>query len=347
MKPSARVQPTRLVGIGISVFAGSLAALVLFIVFSGGTDAPSDEAAVIVTPVTPTPANATPTSTPAPTTWLEALGEPANAPSAVLVSCGDANGDSVIDSRDGPSIPGGISITLDLDQSCIAPDLHGDFYAGVPFSDAAAACDGVTPVQIVLAASAGSDLMHPREGESLGMITIANDLRSQLEERGAEASVMVAVSAIFGAEMPQTSMEGWVAAHVRETLDAMPCAQAIIIGHSHGGVTATAAAIALEDAYADRVLVVLIDRTAVLYDRIADEMPQAARVLNFFQLNEGWHGEPIDQPNVENFDESDERAPIAASDGGGDLAIVSHKTLDDAVAVQRAVVELGVAWAIE
>jgi thioesterase domain-containing protein len=145
--------------------------------------------------------------------------------------------------------------------------------------------------------------------------------------------------------MPQTSMEHWLESRVRQTLADVPCARAVIIGHSHGGVTATAVAVALEGEYADRMLVVLIDRTDVLYDRVADEMPQRAHVLNFYQLNEGWHGEPIDQPNVENIDESDERAPLAPSDGGAGEAIVSHKTLDDALAVQRAVVERAVAWA--
>jgi hypothetical protein len=55
---------------------------------------------------------------------------------------------------------------------------------------------------------------------------------------------------------------------------------------------------------------------------------------------------PIEQPNVETIDESDERAPVAPSDGGGGLAIVSHKTLDDALEVQQQVVEKSVAWAM-
>jgi hypothetical protein len=106
-------------------------------------------------------------------------------------------------------------------------------------------------------------------------------------------------------------------------------------------------AAALDARYADRMLGVLIDRTVALYDRPATEMPALTRLLNFFQLNEGWHGVPIDQPNVENIDESDERAPVAPSDGGGGLAIVSHKTLDDAVAVQQQAVEKSVSWALQ
>jgi len=334
----------RLAGLGISVFAATLAAIVLFVVFTGGTDAPGEEATVVPTATVPQPE---PTPSPVPTTWLEALAEPSGAPPALLVSCADADADGALTAADGLPLAPGTSIALNAELACVDRDAHADFYAGVPFSSGARACDGVTPVQIVLAGSAGSDLLQPHEGESLGLIQIAKDMRSEIEARGDEASIMVAMSAIFGADPPQTSMETWLAAHVRELLDDVPCARVVLIGHSHGGVTATAVALALEAQNADRMLVVLIDRTAVLYDRIAEEMPQETRVLNFFQLNEGWHGVPIDQPNVENIDESDERAPVAPSDGGGGLAIVSHKTLDDAVAVQQQAVEKSVSWALQ
>ena len=331
----------RLAGIGVAVFAATLAALVLFIAFSGSGSAPGDEAAVLQTP-TSVPLD--PTATPIPTTWLEALGEPASARGATLISCADADGDNMLDAAD-DALFADVAIELNAELACVDREQHADFYPGTSFAPSAASCE-LIPVKIVLAASAGSDLLQPREGESLGLIDIAKRMRTELDAAGANTSIMVAMSAIFGAEMPQTSMERWVAARVRETLTSIPCSRAVIIGHSHGGVTATAAAIALEEEFADRVLVVLIDRSAALYDRVATEMPQQARVLNFFQLNEGWHGVPIDQPNVENIDESDERAPIAPSDGGGAPAIVSHKTLDDAPAVQQQVVERAVAWAL-
>jgi len=332
----------KVAGLGIGAFAATLAAFVLLLIFTGDTDAPGEEAALVASPTTP-PAVATPS--PIPDTWLEALGEPADAPRAALVSCGDANGDAALTAEDGLPLSGDF-IVLAPGLSCVDPGLHADFYPGVAFSPESRACNGVTPVQIVLAASAGSDLLQPYEGESLGLIEIAKGMRAAIDAQRGEASIMVAMSAIFGADPPQTSMETWLAAHVREVLDDVPCARVVLIGHSHGGVTVTAAAVALEAQYADRMLVVLIDRTAVLYDRIAAEMPQQARVLNFYQLNEGWHGEPIDQPNVENIDESDERAPVAPSDGGGGPAIVSHKTLDDALAVRQQVVEKSVAWAL-
>ncbi|MEX2227778.1 MAG: alpha/beta fold hydrolase [Dehalococcoidia bacterium] len=335
----------RLAGLGISVFAATLAALVLLLVFTGsGSDAPGEEASVVATS---TSAPATATATPVATTWLQALGEPDDAPPPMLVSCADSNEDGALTADDSATgLPSGVTIALDGELACVEPEQHADFYDGASFPPEVRECSGATPVQIVLAASAGSDLLQPHEGESLGLIAIAKDMRSAIEAAGGSASIMVAMSAIFGAEPPQTSMELWLAARVRNVLEDVPCSRVVLIGHSHGGVTATAVAVALEAEYADRMLVVLIDRSAVLYDRVALEMPQQARVLNFFQLNEGWHGVPIDQPNIENIDESDERAPVAPSDGGGGLALVSHKTLDDAVAVQAQVVERSVAWAL-
>jgi hypothetical protein len=67
-------------------------------------------------------------------------------------------------------------------------------------------------------------------------------------------------------------------------------------------------------------------------------------LLNVFQLNQGWHGVALPQANVYNIDQSYERAPIALSDGGGDIAPVGHKTLDDAPGVQRIIVDAVMTW---
>ena len=124
----------------------------------------------------------------------------------------------------------------------------------------------------------------------------------------------------------------------------MPCLRTVLVGHSHGGVTVTSIATALEDRFPGRMFGAVIDRTIALYDRDAEELPVATPLLNLFQLNEGWHGVAIDLPNITNVDESGERAPVAPSDGGGGLALVSHKTLDDAAAVQQRVVDGVIAW---
>ncbi|HEY8172349.1 MAG TPA: alpha/beta fold hydrolase, partial [Dehalococcoidia bacterium] len=175
-------------------------------------------------------------------------------------------------------------------------------------------------------------------------IDIINTLQSRARNDGIATSLIVSVSAVFGAEQPQTSMEHWVEAEVRSRLDGLPCQRVVLIGHSHGGATVTSVTAALDARYAPRMLGVLIDRTIALYDRPATEMPSRTQLLNFFQVNEGWHGERIDAPNVANFDETTERAPVAPSDGGGGLAIVSHKTLDDSRGVQQRIVDGVMTW---
>jgi len=326
----------KLAGIGVSALAAVIAIAALVLIFSDAGNPNVPQAAAVATRgVTP----AAPSPTPLPRTWLAGLhvdGTPS------LLSCLDGNANGSLDPGDaalGLAADPGITLTA---GACDAPGARADFFA----EPIATSCDGATPVRIVLVASAGSDLLQPREGESLGLIDITNALVPRLQTVGARPSVIAATSAVFGANMPQTSMERFLAARLSQELAATPCERAIIFGHSHGGVTATSVGAALEGRFADRLLVVLIDRSAALYDRFATEMPQRAQVINFFQLNEGWHGVPIDQPNVENIDESDERAPIAPSDGGGAPALVSHKTLDDAIAVQAQAVDRALAWSV-
>jgi hypothetical protein len=251
-----------------------------------------------------------------------------------LISCRDVNTDGRIDRADASPV----DVTLVAGQACSDPAHHADFYADPirMIRD----CENSPPFLLVVAiASAGSDLLQPREGESLGLIDILNGLQQRATAANVDMDVIVSTAAIFGADQPQTSMERWITNEVRQRMDANPCLRVALIGHSHGGVTVTTVAAVLDATYGDRILAVAIDRTIALYDRPAEELPARARILNIFQLNEGWHGVPIDVPNVTNVDESDEVAPIAPSDGGGADALVSHKTLDDARAVQSRIIE--------
>jgi hypothetical protein len=197
---------------------------------------------------------------------------------------------------------------------------------------------------MVAVASAGSNLRIAREGESLGVLRMVNEIDARAVAEGYATRVIISASAIFGSVLPQTNMARWIAGDVERRLEAAPCLRAVLIGHSHGGVTVTSVASLLEGAHGDRMYVVAVDRSAVLYDRPVEEFPGVAAVLNVYQLNEGWHGEPIDAPNVENIERSQDRAPIAPSDGGGPPAVVTHKTLDDSVDVQRIVADAVMAW---
>ena len=262
----------------------------------------------------------------------------------MLVSCLDGNHDGRIDAADGDDFAR-IDIPLVAAYACVDPARHSDFYVGDPAGPAAYACGGgPAPLLIVAIGSAGTDLFDATQGESLGVLDIVNQLQARAGAAGIASVPMLSASAIFGADHPQTRNEQWLENEVRLRLDAMPCLRAVLIGHSHGGVTVTTVAAALDGGYAGRVYGVLIDRTNILYDREATEVPARIPLLNVFQTNEGWHGNVYGQENITNVDESAERAPIAPSDGGGGLALVSHKTLDDAVAVQERIVTAVMAW---
>lgn len=328
----------RVAGLASAVIVAAIAAGMLAFLLVDGGDAPARSLAL----TTPTPRPSQVPPTPLPSTWLAGLSAVHGDAQPLLISCLDRSNDGVLGPADG--IDPAIRIRLD-DTACTDPELHADYYTGAPSDSAAYACGArERPLLIVAIASAGSDLLEPAEGESLGLIDIINALQARAAANGIATSLIISASAIFGAAQPQTAMEQWLTAEVRSRLDGLPCLRAVLIGHSHGGATVTSVTAALDDRYAARMLGVLIDRTIALYDRPATEMPSQTQLLNFFQVNEGWHGERIDAPNVANFDETGERAPVAPSDGGGGLAIVSHKTLDDSRGVQQRVVDAITTW---
>jgi hypothetical protein len=290
-----------------------------------------------------TPPPATPQPTPMPRTWIDGLAA-SRSGTATLISCLDTNGDGRISAADSDDLSG-ISIPLVGAESCVNPADHRDFYAGDASDVAGYACDAPNaPALIVAIGSAGTDLFEPSAGESLGVLRTVNGLQTRAYAAGIATAPVLSAAAILGADEPQTRMEEWLTRDITNRLEALPCLRAVLIGHSHGGVTVTSVAAALDGAYAGRVFGVLIDRTTALYDRDATEMPLTIPLLNVFQVNEGWHGSDIDQANITNIDDSAERAPVAPSDGGGGLALVSHKTLDDAPRVQQQIEDAVMAW---
>lgn len=318
------------------------AAIVIILVAftTGSTNAPSGPLAPATRTATPPPA----TATPLPRTWQSGL-RIASTGAPELISCLDANHDGRLSGADDPHFAG-LDITLAPGQACNDPQQHADFFVGSPSDASRFSCDAPKPPLLIVAiASAGSDLLQPGQGESMGEIDIVNAIQAKARAAGISTLPVFAASAVFGAEQPQTSMEHWLAHDVALRLLAMPCLRAALIGHSHGAVTVTSVTAALDSTFGSRMFGALIDRTTVLYDRPATEMPARTPLLNIFQTNEGWHGEAIDQPNVTNIDASREEAPIAPSDGGGGPALVSHKTLDDAPAVQQRIVDAVLAWA--
>jgi len=318
-----------------------VAAVVLFSVFPRSSPT-ADTASAGLPSVTPSPIP--PEPTPEPPSWVTGLTTSRHG-IATQVSCLDVNGDGVIDAGDSDEFAG-LDIPIDDGAGCNDPAHHADYYVGDPSDAGGYHCDApVVPVLIVAIASAGSDLLDTTEGESLGVLDIVNALQARLAALGAASVPILSASAVFGADEPQTRNEEWIERELSRRLDDMPCLRTVMIGHSHGGVTVTSVTAALDDDYFGRIYGVLIDRTNVLYDRSATEIPSRIPLLNVFQTNEGWHGNVYGSDNNTNVDESTERAPIAPSDGGGDgLALVSHKTLDDALPVQQRIVDAVMTW---
>ncbi|HZP58496.1 MAG TPA: hypothetical protein VFC53_13245 [Dehalococcoidia bacterium] len=328
----------RIAGAAVLAALALAAAAVLVLAFRGDTSAPE---AIPPLPTRTVPApGATPT--PLPATWRDGLRQPGDA-RPELLACRDANRDGRIDGGDAPDLAG---LSIELQPGACPDPGHADALEAPPPDPTRYACtDAARPVLIMAFGSGGTEMLDASSGESLGLLDIVNRLQARLEAEGAGTRVSITTAALFGARTPQTAMEQWTEHALSRQLDALPCLRAVLIGHSHGGVTVTSVTAALEDRYAGRMLGVLIDRSTALYDRSATEIPQRAPLLNYFQTNEGWHGEPIDQPNVTNIDASREQAPIAPSDGGGGPALVTHKTLDDAPGVQDQVVASVLAWA--
>jgi pimeloyl-ACP methyl ester carboxylesterase len=320
----------------VSVFVASLAAAITVSVVGLRTGDSSD--AVEILPL-PTPI----VEEPLPSTWMEGL-DRSRGGETFLLSCLDEDADGALTGLD-HALFDGLVLPLDAGKACDAPGASADYYAGAASDRVAYSCGAPkSPLLIVAVGSAGSDLLDPTAGESMGVLALVNALQQRAADAQIATTPILTQAAVFGTVLPQVQMEALLAAEIRRHLEAMPCLRAVIIGHSHGGATVTAVTAALDAAYASRVLGVIIDRTTVLYDTPDTAYPAATRILNVFQTNEGWHGVPIDLPNVYNIDQSYERAPVALSDGGGGLADVGHKTLDDSAGVQRLITDAAMNW---
>ena len=282
-----------------------------------------------------------------PPSWMAGL-EPPGLGQAVQLSCLDADAsgeaDGLLTVADNPDY-GDLRIPLDPAKACQDPERQRDYYAGESSDGGLYTCTAQpAPALVIVIGSAGTNLLDPSAGESPGLFAIVNDIRARADHAGISTLPIISTAAIFGADPPQNNMEKFLAHEIARRLDELPCLRAVLIGHSHGGATVTAVTAALDDRFADRLYGVLLDRTTVLYDRPETEMPARTKLLNVYQLNQGWHGVPLPQPNVYNIDQSYEYAPRALSDGGGDPEPVGHKTLDDAPGVQRIITDAVVAW---
>ena len=278
----------------------------------------------------------------APPTWVGQMEGPRDG-EAWQIACLDENGDGVIDTSDGDEFSG-LSIALTRD-ACDGPARTPEYYAGLA-GEAATTCGSRPPALFVVIGGGGTQLQDTTSGVSYGLLQMRNALYGLLERAGVASSTIITASAISGAEQPQTQMERWLQVQLERRLDETPCLRAVLFGHSHGGVTVTSVMSALEARFPGRMYGVALDRSIALYDRAARELPDSAPLLNVYQLNEGWHGVPIEQPNVVNVDQSRQTAPVEPRKGLEPVGPVTHTNLDDSLPVQTDIVERVLEWAL-
>jgi hypothetical protein len=330
----------RFVGTALSLVVAVLAAGVIAFTFADETAAP-ESTTLAFTRVPPT-ASPTPAKTPIPRTWLDGIGPMPFGRGPVLLTCLDRDRNGALDGSD-DLLFFGIELELSPEDACVNPIAHADYYDAV--SPPGFGCASAQrPVYLVVIGGGGSDLLDASQGDSIGLISVTRALRAQADAANVNIALTLSSGAVIGAEMAQTSLEELLALHLTGRLTALPCALAVLIGHSHGGVTVTTLTSALENRFGERMLGVIVDRSNVLYDRPAENMPVTTPIINVFQMNEGWHGVPIEQANVTNVDASSEIAPIAPADGGGGPARVTHRSLDDSGAVQARIVAEIIGW---
>lgn len=274
------------------------------------------------------------------------------------VSCFDVTGDRRIDLRDAAAGPpdvdgdgeagrgdavqlGGVQLAL-REDGCRRPDGY-EAYADylVQRSAGGLNCTRGQALLLILVGGSGTNLANLNDSVSQGLRDLGNALVAAAGDIPVE--VVAAASAIEDARSPQAAMERWLRRALVLRLEAFPCLRAVLVGHSHGGALVGSIAASVERPFPDRLFVVAIDRTVVLFDHADVPLPLSTPLLNVFQTVDGWHGDALPGANVENIDATDAWAPERGH-LGGDMVPVNHNTLDDAPAVQRRIVAAVQEW---
>ena len=267
----------------------------------------------------------------------------------VRIACLDANGDGRIDGGDARgvhditgdgaidgadravieelniSLPNGRPAACEDEQP--APDWQVSWPADVD-------CAGGRGGLFVLAVGGGAVELDQLD-KAAGVRWMMSEIGVMLYERGIPHQLASVAPGLGGTEHPNADAEAWAAAYMKAQLRLAPCLRIVLLGHSHGGASVTALAAALEEAgLGDKVLVTIpIDRVAALYGGNREAMPQDVPVFNVYQQSEGpFTGRAINQPNVENWDASEEQGPANGQEGGR-LTDLNHLNIDNSEAI--------------
>ena len=266
------------------------------------------------------------------------------ADAADLSSVPDFNGDHKHDANDAAFF-NGIDLPLDpVTQAdvCRKGSPVGPEYevAHGYFEPADVSCEGgARPVLLVGVGGGVKDLTD--KGDAAGVRSIIDGLQRSYDARGIDTIAVIAGPAISGATQPNPAMEQWMTNAVRVYFDRYPCIRAVLVGHSHGGVTVDVIAARLEDRYASRFIdVVELDRVEYVYAGDTQSKPKSAHVFSIFESNSGvLNGVPYTgAPNAELWDASRELGP-ERGDKGGALRQVNHTTIDNSTSVKQRIID--------
>jgi hypothetical protein len=255
----------------------------------------------------------------------------------------DFNGDRSHDANDAAFLRG-LSIPLDPAREAEAcrtgsNDVPEYLVAHGYLSPSNVSCGG--DKQPVLLVGVGGGVVNlKKKGDAAGIRATIDALQKKYDDQGVDTIGVIAGPAIAGGQNIHVAMEDWLTHAVQVYLDRYPCLRAVLVGHSHGAVTADVVAGHLEGQYASRIIeVVNVDRVDALYTGNTTIWPEQVRVYNIYETNDAeLKGAARDAANVENYNANDEQAP-ENGDQGGDLKPVSHTTIDNSKSVRDRIVD--------
>jgi hypothetical protein len=207
------------------------------------------------------------------------------------------------------------------------------------FEPSNVSCAKPTDKAVLLVGIGGGAVDVKRKQDAAGVRSMIDGLQKAYDDRGVQTIGVLSGPAMVGGANIHSAMEDWMTHAVRVYLDRYPCLRVVLLGHSHGAVTADVIASRLEPQYAARIIeVVDVDRVALLYIGDTQSRPRQVRVFNIFETNDAvLKGAPYDAPNATNWDAGDEQGP-RDGDKGGPLAPVNHTTIDNSDSVKRRVI---------
>ena len=287
-----------------------------------------------------------------------------NAPRATFsqIACLDANGDhrlNAADAVDVSNVPDfnadfkhnaydaaflrGIDIALDpkrQGEACAAGSQRAPEYlvAHGLLESSDVDCSGSRRAVLLVGVGGGAANLRQKE-DAAGVRSMIDALQTAYDDRGVQTIGVIAGPAIAGGANVHTAMEEWMTHAVRVYLERFPCLRVLLLGHSHGAITADVIAARLESEYASRIAeVVDVDRVETLYIGDTASRPRAVRVFNVYETNDvALPGAAYDAPNVANWNASNEMAPRDGK-AGDPLIKANHTTIDNSKSVRDAIV---------